>query len=35
MRKLVMLAIIAAVGLIGYGVSTRFFTQPRSSAAAV
>jgi hypothetical protein len=35
MRKLVMLAIIAAIVLIGYGVSARFFTQPRSGAAAV
>jgi hypothetical protein len=34
MRKLVMLAIIAGVALIGYGISTRFLTQPRPGATA-
>ncbi len=35
MRILIMLAIVAAVVLIGYGVSTRYLTQPVSTAAAV
>jgi hypothetical protein len=35
MRILIMLAIVAVVVLIGYGVSTQYFTQPVSTAAAV
>jgi hypothetical protein len=35
MRILVMPAIIAAVVLIGYGVSTHYLTQPVSTAAVV
>jgi hypothetical protein len=35
MRILIMLVIVAAVVLIGYGFSTQYFTHPVSTASAV
>jgi flagellar basal body-associated protein FliL len=35
MRILIMLAIVVAIVLIGYGFSTQYFRQPVSTAAAV